>query len=139
MAGDAYDVAVLEGTAPRDYDSLCRQWAASEDEAEGWRELRGVLGGRRNGWWFLDPRQLPGFEGGPMWCFGPEREAKLCVSPDGAGFQIYDAERDEETMVEEVGQLIAWLDAHEPDDIDETLSPILREMMNRRGPLGPGR
>jgi hypothetical protein len=118
---------VVEGKVPFDYDGLCRQWSDDEESCEGWRELRLALG-NRSGWWFLDPRQLAGYDGGPLWCFGARDQAKLCVTPMSGGFEVYEADRDEEVSFEVIGDVVAWIDAHEPD---EGLSPMLQQMLNR--------
>jgi hypothetical protein len=125
---------MLEGVVPFDYDNLCRRWSDDDEACEGWRELRVALG-NRNGWWFLDPRRLAGFDGGPMWCFGPQQQAQLCVTPVGHSFEVYVADSDEEIVLELIGDVVAWLDANEPHDV---LSPMLQHFLNR-DPNGPRR
>ena len=117
---------MLDGVVPTDYDALCRQWSDDQAAGEGWKELRVALGGR-SGWWFLDPRQLEGFDGGPMWCFGQRSQAKLCVTPFGQGFEIYDTDADQEMSFDLIGDLVAWIDDHEPD---ADLSPMLQQFLD---------
>ncbi len=61
-----------------------------------------------------------------MWCFGALDQAKLCITPLGRTFEIYVAEHDEEVILDLIGDVVAWIDGHEPDD---DLSPDLRRFL----------
>jgi hypothetical protein len=120
---------MLEGVVPQDYEVLCKKWSDDDDTLSAWRELRLALGGRA-GWWFLDPRFLSGYDGGPVWCFGDAAEPRLCLSPLDAGFGLYIADTDEELMFDDVTQVVEWLDANQSDH--EGLSPVLDQLMSDR-------
>ncbi len=118
---------MMEGVVPQDYDALCRKWSDDDEAVSGWRELRLALG-NRPGWWFLDPRALTGYDGGPLWCFGDQADASLCLSPVETGFGLYVADTDEEMTFDEVTAVVEWLDRDEAKH--EALSPVLDQLLS---------
>ncbi len=120
---------MMEGVVPPDYDALCEKWSEDGDAIDAWRDLRNALGGRM-GWWFLDPRALQGYDGGPLWCFGDGGESRLCLMPVEGEFVLYVAATDEEEIFNEVGEVVAWLDENERHH--EGLSPVLDQLLGRQ-------
>jgi len=124
---------MIEGVVPQDYEALCLRWS-DDDTLVGWRELLLALR-NRHGWWFLDPRALPGYDGGPVWCFGEAQEPRLCLTPLDSGFGLYVADVDEELFLEDITNVVTWLDKQESKH--EGLSPVLDQLLN--GAFGSSR
>ena len=67
-----------------------------------WNELRAHLGQRRERGRYLDEDEMG-------WCYGLGGACRLAVSVRGERVLLYDADRDAETVFDDVDQLVASL------------------------------
>jgi hypothetical protein len=78
-----------------------------------WKQLDQLLQ-RRPGWRF-QAIASPGAP--PVWCFGAEGAFELSVTVSKDLICIYEVESDHEVRLEDIGELVAWLNIERPGSL----------------------
>ncbi len=114
-----------------EYLAQCERFGGGPENLAVWRELRTVLGERRNGWTFetLNSERSPEI----AWRFGLAGAARLVVTVELQQVVLYEAERDEEQLLPTVDTLAVWLDENEARY--EGFTPLQEELMDYLLPL----
>ena len=79
------------------------------------KEIVDLLGGLEG--WRLEPRTTPGAS--PLWCFLSDGRIEFSVSVDGPAIVLYVMETDEELTFPSRDTLVAWLEEHRPESMQE--------------------
>lgn len=79
------------------------------------KEIVDLLGGLEG--WRLEPRTTPGAS--PLWCFLSDGKIVFSVSVDGPAIVLYQMDTDEEVTFPSRGALVAWLEEHRPESLQQ--------------------
>jgi hypothetical protein len=73
--------------------------------------LEGVPG------WRLEARTTPGSS--PLWCFVDEGKIEFSVTVEGSEFVLYEMDTERDVRFADRETLVAWLQEHRPDTLQE--------------------